>query len=109
MLKQMVNKEDESVRVRLDADLKYRFVDAYEGLKVNQQTAIREMIRWFVEQDQTVQALVVGTIPRSIATDIARLILQKMAGEAPPSDYPPLGHPPREKLDSIAGIRRAKR
>lgn len=40
---------------------------------------ISRVVGWFARQDEIVRAAVVGTIPASIAPDVARLALQKMA------------------------------
>jgi len=42
------------------------------------------LFQWFAEQDETVQTAILGLIPASIAPDVARILLERMAEEPEP-------------------------
>ena len=46
---------------------------------MTQVAAMSRMVDWFSEQDEVVQAAIMGLYPTDIRADIARLILEKMA------------------------------
>lgn len=41
--------------------------------------------QWFSQQDESVQAAILDLLPRGIRSDVARLLLERMAKEAPPA------------------------
>jgi hypothetical protein len=47
---------------------------------MTQVTMMSRMVEWFAEQDQTIQAAVLGRYPSEIESDVAKLILKRMAG-----------------------------
>lgn len=65
----------------LDAELVERFRSFCEDKGMAQKVVVTKIFNWFLDQDPTIQLSVLGMFPESIAPDIARLILQRMAGE----------------------------
>lgn len=73
--------EPTTVRARMDDDLK-REVDAVLArLGISQQEWLSRLVRWYLDQPQTVQLYVSGqlTDPREVRA-VAELLLREMAG-----------------------------
>jgi ubiquinone biosynthesis protein COQ9 len=51
---------------------------------VGQAEAVRQLVRWFTEQPEAIRLAVLDVLPADLRPDIARLMLERMAGEAPP-------------------------
>ena len=67
------------------------------------------LIRWFIQQDDVIQGEVLGTIPESMRTDVARLMLQRMAAPDTAGKIDPNYSPPqREKRAAMSKIKPEK-
>jgi hypothetical protein len=74
------------VRIELTPDAKRRLMDVSKRFGMTQISATSRLVEWFSGQSELVQAAVLGQYPAEIESDVARLILQKMAsGTAPVS------------------------
>lgn len=80
----LLNMGDERVQIRADVppDVKDGFDAAHKKFGVSQKAALRELMRWFAEQDGMMQALVLGQIPPDDRPTILTMLLKRMADEA---------------------------
>ena len=71
-------------RIQLTSEAKKRLLDISDKLGVTQIAVTSKLTEWFALQPETVQAAVLGLYPDAIKTDVAAIILKKMAaGKAP--------------------------
>ena len=50
---------------------------------MTQKELVARLINWFAQQDQVVQQIILGQIPAQVAPDVAKLLLERIADEAP--------------------------
>lgn len=50
---------------------------------MTQKELVARLINWFASQDQVVQQIILGQIPAQVAPDVAKLLLERIADEAP--------------------------
>ncbi len=50
---------------------------------MTQKELVARLINWFSQQDQVVQQIILGQIPAQVAPDVARLMLERIADDAP--------------------------
>lgn len=67
------------VRIELTPDAKRRLMDVSKRFGMTQIAATSRLVEWFAGQSELVQAAILGQYPSEIESDVARLILQKMA------------------------------
>lgn len=68
--------EPKNLRFRVDEGFKDRWVEMCEARNINQQKAINALIGWFLNQDDTVQLMIFGSMkPRS---DLIELVLNRL-------------------------------
>ena len=72
------------VRIELTPDAKRRLMDISKRFGMTQISATSRLVEWFAGQSELVQAAILGQYPTEIESDVARLILQKMAGAGVP-------------------------
>jgi hypothetical protein len=70
------------MRIELSASAKQKIAMLSERHGMTQVTMMSRMVEWFAEQDQTIQAVVLGCYPGEIESDVAKLILKRMAAKA---------------------------
>ena len=70
------------VRIELTPDAKRRLMDISKRFGMTQISATSRLVEWFAGQSELVQAAILGQYPSEIESDVARLILQRMAGAA---------------------------
>lgn len=66
--------------VELTPDARKNLDAATVRLRLKKKDLLSLVLDWFVRQDDTVQRLVVGHIPAELQPDVARMILERMAG-----------------------------
>ena len=47
--------------------------------RLNKKLILERILRWVGSQDEVVRAAVLGTLPPSVAPDVARLVLERMS------------------------------
>ena len=67
------------VRIELTPDAKRRLMDISKRFGMTQISATSRLVEWFAGQSELVQAAILGQYPSEIESDVAKLILQKMA------------------------------
>lgn len=67
------------VRIELTPDAKRRLLEVSKRFGMTQIAATSRLVEWFAGQSELVQAAILGQYPSEIESDVARLILQKMA------------------------------
>lgn len=80
----VAEKDKPDLRVRLRPGLKEKLDDAIGAKKTSQQSAVNELVAWFVAQDGMLQSLILGQVDEQYRAQVARLILARMAGEDEP-------------------------
>jgi hypothetical protein len=70
------------VRIELTPDAKRRLMDISKRFGMTQISATSRLVEWFAGQSELIQAAILGQYPAEIESDVAKLILQKMAGTA---------------------------
>jgi hypothetical protein len=70
------------VRIELTPDAKRRLMEVSKRFGMTQIAATSRLVEWFAGQSELVQAAILGQYPSEIESDVARLILQKMANPA---------------------------
>src|SRR5688572_19110216 len=83
----MVVAAEEYVKIVLDGELKDALEAVFERQGTYQREGATRLFRWFVEQDEGLQALILGQIRGSGAVAVARAILERLeAGDAGPGN-----------------------
>jgi hypothetical protein len=72
--------ESKNFRIVLEPALKGRVVDIFDAQGISQQEGIRRLLLWFCDQPDVIRAAVLGQLPASISADVARIVLERMAG-----------------------------
>lgn len=75
---QLVSRRD-FLKIQVTPDVRQRFEALYTEKGMTQIAAATRVFDWFMAQDETVQAAVLGLVPKNVAPDVARLILERMA------------------------------
>lgn len=71
------------VKIQLTPAAKAKFEALYDAKGMSQIKAATRLVEWLLDQDEVVQDAVLGTLPKSIRVDVARLVLERMgAGDA---------------------------
>ena len=69
----------EDWRVKIRPDVSGPADEVFSRFGMSRAEALERLLAWVAESDDVVQAAVLGSLPESIAPDIARLVLEKMA------------------------------
>lgn len=78
MLNTSVSTQRVIMRIELFPQAKERFMDYCQGLGISQVAAASRLIQWFCEQDDVVQAVVMGLYPEDIHDQIPSMILKRL-------------------------------
>ena len=70
------------VRIELSPAAKRMLSTVSQKNGMTQVAVMSRLMKWFHAQPDTIQAAVLGRYPAGHETDIARLILRRMAGQA---------------------------
>ncbi len=73
----------ENLRIRLHAAAKQRLDALWKNKKISQQEAVEQILLWFVEQDDLLQSAILGQIGEERRREVARMVLERMARDAP--------------------------
>ena len=68
--------------VRLEPALKAELDAVLTRKKVSQQTAVTELIRWWIAQDDLLQSAIIGQVTLEPPDDITTLIVKRMTQPA---------------------------
>ena len=69
------------MRIELFPQAKDHLTDLCDRLGMTQVAATSRLVEWFCEQQDVVQAAVLGLYPEDIRAEVASLILKRMASE----------------------------
>ena len=69
------------MRIELTPDAKKGLTDLCDRLGMTQIAATSRIIEWFTTQPDVVQAAVLGLYPQDIRSEIAEIILKRLASE----------------------------
>jgi methyl coenzyme M reductase beta subunit len=69
------------IRIEISPQAKNRVNELSRQNGMTQVAMTSRMIEWFAGQSELIQAAVLGRYPKEIEVDIAKLILQRMAGK----------------------------
>lgn len=69
------------MRIELYPSAKEGLTDLCDRLGMTQVAATSRIIEWFTTQTDVVQAAILGLYPKDIRSELAELILKKMASE----------------------------
>lgn len=69
------------MRIELYPSAKDHLTDMCSRLGMTQVAATSRLVEWFCEQQDVVQAAVLGLYPEDIRAEVAQMILKRMAGE----------------------------
>lgn len=78
MIQAMTDRQQ--VRIWLEGAAKDDLESIQDRYGMKQQELLSRMVRWFVAQDEGVQAGILDILPRGHEAGVARAILAKMAG-----------------------------
>lgn len=68
------------INIELSPEAQKAVDDACDVAGMKKRELVARVLRWFAAQDDEVRALVLGSIPKSIAPMVARHLLENMAG-----------------------------
>ena len=68
------------IRIELTQSAKSKLSGLSEHNGMTQVSIMSRLVEWFTQQPDTIQASVLGRYPREIESDVATLILRRMAG-----------------------------
>jgi len=69
------------MRIELYPQAKDRLTSMCDRLGMTQVAATSRLVEWFAQQQDVVQAAVLGLYPQDIRSEVATMILKKMAGD----------------------------
>jgi hypothetical protein len=69
------------MRIELFPQAKDHLADLCDRLGMTQVAATSRLVEWFCEQQDVVQAAVLGLYPEDIRSEVATMILKRMAGD----------------------------
>ncbi len=69
------------MRIELTASAKGKLSTLSDSTGMTQVAIMSRMVTWFSNQPELIQAAVLGRYPQEIQSEVATLILRKMAGE----------------------------
>jgi hypothetical protein len=70
------------MRAEVTPEAKTRLNDLSYRSGMTQVSIVSRLVDWLANQPDTVQAAVLGRIPKSIEADVAKVILKRMASRA---------------------------
>ena len=72
------------VRVQLEEDAKQKLDELCDRRGMTQITVMSRMVNWFVAQDDTIQAVVLGSFSEQTMAGLARTMLKSLASHDRP-------------------------
>jgi predicted transcriptional regulator len=69
------------MRIQLDVQAKQKLDKLCERRGMTQIAVMSRVVNWFVGQDETIQAIVLGSLSEQSMGSLARMVLKKMAAE----------------------------
>jgi len=69
------------VRIELTPTAKERLNELSDRAGMTQVAMLSRLVEWFASQSELIQAAVMGHYPTEVESDIAKLILKKMASK----------------------------
>jgi hypothetical protein len=69
------------MRIELSAGAKQHVATLSDRHGMTQVAMMSRLVEWFADQDDLIQAAILGHYPEQIEVDVAKLILKRMAGE----------------------------
>jgi|GEM_PF-5531630 len=87
----LMNNVDKTKNRTLKAHLTDKDLEAFKAshAPVSQVEALASIVRWFSEQDEVIRKEILGLLPKGYQIDLAKLLLQRMAGELDESSIRP--------------------
>ena len=85
MRRRNANRGDESqsrsmINIELSPEAQRAVDDACDMAGMKKRELVARVLRWFAAQDDEIRALVLGSIPKSVAPMVARHLLESLAG-----------------------------
>src|SRR4030081_660734 len=68
------------INIELSPDAQRAVDDACDKAGMKKRELVARVLRWFAAQDDEIRALVLGSIPKSVAPMVARHLLETLAG-----------------------------
>ena len=68
------------INIELSPEAQKAVDEACDVAGMKKRELVARVLRWFASQDDEIRALVLGSIPKSIAPMVARHLLESMAG-----------------------------
>ena len=68
------------INIELSPDAQRAVDDACDVAGMKKRELVARVLRWFAAQDDEIRALVLGSIPKSVAPMVAKHLLETMAG-----------------------------
>jgi hypothetical protein len=75
--------ERQIIKIAVTNDAKDAIEQVADRYGMSQIEMASRLYRWFAEQNEEIQATILDLLPRSVAPDVARLVLKKMAAQKP--------------------------
>lgn len=69
------------MRIQLDLQAKQKLDKLCERRGMTQIAVMSRVVNWFVAQDETIQAIVLGSLSEQSMGSLARMVLKKIAAE----------------------------
>jgi hypothetical protein len=69
------------MRIQMDAQSKNRLEKLCEKRGMTQIAMMSRMVNWFLAQDETVQAMVLGSLSEESMGPLARTLLERLVGQ----------------------------
>jgi hypothetical protein len=74
--------ESKNFRIVLEPAFKAKLVEIFDEQGISQQEGVRRLFAWFCDQPDVIRAAVLGQLPKSVSSDVARMVLERMAGKS---------------------------
>jgi hypothetical protein len=68
------------INIELSPEAQQAVDDACDRAGMKKRELVARVLRWFAAQDDEIRALVLGSIPKSVAPMVARHLLESLAG-----------------------------
>ena len=68
------------INIELSPEAQQAVDDACDMAGMKKRELVARVLRWFAAQDDEIRALVLGSIPKSVAPMVARHLLESLAG-----------------------------
>lgn len=74
-------RESESIRVRLTADIKEPWEQVLLSHNITQQAAVASLVRWALTQDPLTRSMIFGQVPDYDHAALTKIVLKRLAGD----------------------------